>query len=301
MAVEETTPHGLKKYTAGTDPIPGRTGHNQMIDKINQIPGLGIGPLSSRPAPSAGLRFWVEESTRRLSVNIGTEWAELGSVGAVTPSNVVAAGTASEGTSQRAARADHTHNLPVATKTAAGAMSSTDKTFLDEATAGTTTSDSANRLVKRDSVGSVYFESVRLQGIYRQNGHAVRYETMMEEIATVSPGAWTDLILGTGWTTAISGTGRAQARINNGMIELKGYISIFEAPTNMGTVFTLPSGMSIGQYTKTLAVTASTFAEAPPGGAGSVALGADSAGTKIRNLQTVNKIVHLDGIRFAKR
>ncbi|MGP4995562.1 hypothetical protein [Glutamicibacter ardleyensis] len=131
MAAEETIPHGLKKYSAGTDPIPGRAGHNLMIDRINQIPGLGIGPLSSRPAPSAGLRFWVEESTRRLSVNTGTEWAGIAEIGGVAPANVSVGGNPVEGLSARSARADHSHVLPLASSIESGAMSAADKQKLD--------------------------------------------------------------------------------------------------------------------------------------------------------------------------
>ncbi|MGV2855444.1 pyocin knob domain-containing protein [Glutamicibacter sp. AGC13] len=133
MAVEQTSPHGLKKYTAGTDPIPGRVGHNLMVDQINMIPGLGIGPLSSRPAPSFGLRFWVEESTKRLSVNLGTEWVGIANLGGIVTSGVMIGGTSSEGVSDRAARGDHVHALPLATSTAPGAMSSDDKAKLDAA------------------------------------------------------------------------------------------------------------------------------------------------------------------------
>ena len=151
MAVEETTPHGLKRYTAGTDAFPGRTGHNDMVDKLNMIPGLTVGPLSSRPPASSGLRFYLDEATKRLYVNTGTEWAGIAEVGALAPSNVVVGGVSSEGASARAARVDHSHALPLATSSTHGGMSSTDKALLD----GATSTASPNRLLKANSNGDI--------------------------------------------------------------------------------------------------------------------------------------------------
>ena len=152
MAVDETGPHGLKKYTAGSDPFPGRLGYNEFVDAINQIPGCGIGSLSERPAPSAGLRFWVEESTGRMTVNTGTAWVEVAPVGGVYPSyNIIGATTGNEGSSLRAARADHQHPMPLASQLGPGAMSLEDKQKLDAATSTIT----ANTMVMRDGVGQI--------------------------------------------------------------------------------------------------------------------------------------------------
>jgi len=155
MAVEETTPHGLKKYSAGTDPIPGRAGHNLMIDRLNQLPGLGIGPLSSRPAPSSGLRFWIEESTSRLSINTGTAWAGIAEIGGVTPIAVAIGGSASEGVSSRAARADHKHVIPVVTTSTNGAMLATDKAKLDN----TSSVAGPDKILRANSVGDIAVNS----------------------------------------------------------------------------------------------------------------------------------------------
>lgn len=149
MAIDVTKPHGLSKYSAGTDPFPGRVGYNTLIDLINQIPGCGVGPLSGRPAPAEGLRFWIEEATGKLHVNTGTAWAGIADVGGVTPIAVGVGGSAAEGTSARAARADHKHIIPAATSTAPGAMPAGDKAKLDTATSAAT----ANAIAQRDSGG----------------------------------------------------------------------------------------------------------------------------------------------------
>lgn len=120
-----------------------------MVDRFNLIPGCGIGPLAARPAPSEGLRFWVDETTKRLSVNLGSEWVGIAEVGAVAPATVVVAGTSEEGSSVRSARADHVHSLPLATTSAHGAMSAADKAKLD----GATSSPTAETLAQRDSDG----------------------------------------------------------------------------------------------------------------------------------------------------
>jgi len=131
MAIENSSPHGLVKYGAGTDPIPGRAGHNAMVDLLNLLPGFRMGPVADRPGPASGVRFWFDNVTNRIYVNTGTEWIEYAPFGGATPKDVAAGGANAEGTSVRSARADHVHKLVLATSSLAGAMPSTDKAKLD--------------------------------------------------------------------------------------------------------------------------------------------------------------------------
>ncbi|MGQ3384543.1 hypothetical protein [Glutamicibacter sp. TV12E] len=131
MAIENSSPHGLVKYGAGTDPIPGRAGHNAMVDLLNALPGFRKGPVADRPAPASGIRFWFDDVTNRLYLNTGTEWTEYAPFGGATPKDVAVGGSNSEGTSVRSARADHVHKLVLATSAVPGALAAADKAKLD--------------------------------------------------------------------------------------------------------------------------------------------------------------------------
>lgn len=131
MAVSETPRHKFKKYGAGTDPHPSRGTFNGEIDKLEQLPSIKQGSTGSRPLSGVGKVLYWDEAVKRFVYDDGTGWQDVAPLGGVIPKSVAVAATASEGASPRAARADHTHPLPLATTKAPGAMSSEDKTKLD--------------------------------------------------------------------------------------------------------------------------------------------------------------------------
>lgn len=157
MTVLETARFLLKKYTSGGDPHPTRDEHNLMIDAIENNAVMGAqGITDARPAAGKGRRFFWDETAQRAYYDDGANWKDLNPNGGGGPgSTVVPGAAAAEGVSGRAARADHTHNLPLATGAAHGAMSSTDKAKVDGATAAATPSALAVRDVSgRISVGT---------------------------------------------------------------------------------------------------------------------------------------------------
>ncbi|WNO25845.1 minor tail protein [Arthrobacter phage Altadena] len=153
MAVSNTPRFGLKKYSAGGDPHPTRDEHNAMIEAIEtQAARYAGGATASRPAPGKGGTFYRDTEAARVYLDDGAGWVDIstnGGGGAGAP--VAVGGAGSEGTSDRGARADHTHALALATAAVSGAMSSADKSKLDGATAAAT----AGRLVVRDAAGRV--------------------------------------------------------------------------------------------------------------------------------------------------
>jgi len=151
MTVIETARFLLKKYTSGGDPHPTRDEHNVMIDAIeNNAAMYAQGITGARPAAGKRGRFYWDETAQRTYLDDGANWKDLNPNGGGGPGVVIAPGVAgTEGVSVRAARADHTHNLPLATATAHGAMSSADKAKLDGATDAAT----ASTLALRDANG----------------------------------------------------------------------------------------------------------------------------------------------------
>ncbi|RIJ76624.1 hypothetical protein D1871_11165 [Nakamurella silvestris] len=75
------------------------------------------GPLSARPPYGRGGLFYLvtDGPARRLWYDTGGQWLDLTPIGGTDPSVVTVGGTGAEGTSQRAARADHTHSIPTLT------------------------------------------------------------------------------------------------------------------------------------------------------------------------------------------
>lgn len=228
MAAEYTTPHGLIKYGAGTDPIPGRSGHNAMVDQLNAMPAFGIGPLSSRPLPASGLRFWVEESTNKLFVNTGVVWAGIADVGAVTPSGIIIGGSAIEGDSSRAARADHAHPIPLATEGAPGAMSAADKRLI----AGTTSAATALALVQRSVNNRFNIGSIGLLYQPVTAADAVRKDYAD---SLVNP-SWAWVGNTAGWSIQV------YARLVGGFVELRG-IAVKTGTVTPGLVLTFPNDL----------------------------------------------------------
>ncbi|MGL3805837.1 hypothetical protein ACSYDW_07030 [Paeniglutamicibacter sp. R2-26] len=135
MAVSETPRHKLKKYSAGSDPHPTRATFNEEADKLEAMPAIKQGSTGSRPLPGVGKVLYWDEAVKRFLYDDGTDWQDVAPIGAVTPAALAVAGDAAEGTSPRAARADHVHPLPLATSTSHGAMPKADKAKLDATTA----------------------------------------------------------------------------------------------------------------------------------------------------------------------
>ncbi|QJD53354.1 minor tail protein [Arthrobacter phage StevieBAY] len=151
MAITTTGRFGFKVYGAGTDPHPNRDEFNALMNLIDaQAARTSQSTTALRPAAGKQGTFNWDTTVSRLFYDNGTSWQEVttnGGGGAGQPVTPNVAGT--EGTSSRSARADHTHNLILATSSAHGAMSSTDKALLNTASAVATPSS----LVKLDSFG----------------------------------------------------------------------------------------------------------------------------------------------------
>ena len=146
---------GLISYTLGTDPRPGRVEHNaeRALIEANAVIG-GQGTEANRPTAGKARALYWDTGRNVLQWDTGTAWQDISTVGGGGPSlNIVTTGNGTEGTSLRGARADHVHFLPVATTTAHGAMSSTDKTFINNATS----TAGVGRLVVRDAAGRAQF------------------------------------------------------------------------------------------------------------------------------------------------
>ncbi|UAW09382.1 minor tail protein [Arthrobacter phage Klevey] len=153
MAITTTPRFGMKKYGAGTDPHPTRTEHNALIDLVEtQGARYASGTTAARPLAGKDGTFYRDREAGRMYLDDGTQWVDIatnGGGGAGAP--VVVAGAATEGTSARSARADHTHSLALATASAHGGMSSGDKAKLDASTAAATPST----LAYRDASGRI--------------------------------------------------------------------------------------------------------------------------------------------------
>jgi hypothetical protein len=153
---EGTLPRtGLTTFGTDQDQHPNRVKYNAELQKLEDKVALFTqGDTGVRPSSGKSGSFFWDETLGKLQYDTGTAWAELINIGGggvgrdITPA---VAGT--EGISTKGARADHTHNLPLASATVHGAMSSTDKAKLDNATSSST----ASRLVIRDAGGRAQF------------------------------------------------------------------------------------------------------------------------------------------------
>ncbi|GAA4916036.1 pyocin knob domain-containing protein [Nesterenkonia rhizosphaerae] len=152
MAQEQTSRLGLDTYTSGNDPHPTREEFNarmELLDRLAAITDQGV--FADRPAPETSGRLYWATDRRRLFYDTGTAWEEVNTTGSGGVGQAIAVGASvgTEGTSERAARADHTHPLPLVTSTRHGAMSSSDKALLDGATA----SLEPSAIVRRNASG----------------------------------------------------------------------------------------------------------------------------------------------------
>ena len=151
MTISVTPRLKLKKYSSGGDPHPTRVEFNAMIDSLEGAAAIHVsGITSARPAAGVRGRFYSDTTTGRVYLDDGTAWGEISSVGGGGGgAAVLVAGTPSEGTSDRAARADHTHSLALATNAKSGAMSAADKATLE----GASSAGIAGALLKADASG----------------------------------------------------------------------------------------------------------------------------------------------------
>ena len=155
MAVTKTPRFQLPQWSQGSDPRPGRVDTN-TIHQLIETQAAKVypsGTYANRPGTNIFGSFYLAPDQGvggRLYYNSGTEWIALNTVGGGGPGKpIVINGTAVEGTSLLAARADHTHTIPLATKDRAGAMASQWAELCENATAAPT----ANTVAVRDSGG----------------------------------------------------------------------------------------------------------------------------------------------------
>jgi hypothetical protein len=151
MAVQKTPRTGLETYTDGSDPHPNRSKFNSERSLLDALVALAAqGVTGARPSPGIVNRLYWDTTVKRLYWDDGTAWNEIttnGGGGAGQP--ITPGATATEGSSARSARADHTHLLALATAAVDGAMSKGDKAKLDAASSTPT----ANTLVMLDANG----------------------------------------------------------------------------------------------------------------------------------------------------
>lgn len=155
MAITKTKRFDLEIYSEGSDPFPGREEHNTEAQKVEAM-AARVYPSSeykNRPTTNIFGSFFMATDqgvNGRLYYNGGNGWEPLNTVGgggAGTP--IVINGASVEGSSLLAARADHTHSIPLATKSNAGAMPSQWAQLCEDASSRAT----ANSVAVRDSGG----------------------------------------------------------------------------------------------------------------------------------------------------
>lgn len=123
------------------------------LNKLELL-NAAIQNLSGDPASPATGQVYFNTTDGTIREYTGSAWRIVSYVGATAPTAETVGATASNGTSNEAARADHRHAMPGnATTGADGFMSSTDKTKLDNAVSAAT----ASRLVIRDASGRAQF------------------------------------------------------------------------------------------------------------------------------------------------
>lgn len=161
MAVTQTPRFTLPQWSAGTDSYPGRTGFNDILGLIEDQAAIAYpsGLIANRPASGAFGRFFLatdQGTSGRLYYDGGSGWIELNTNGGGgIPTAVTVGGTAvatDEGSSNRSARADHIHRLPLATTLIHGAMSSQHYALLNASTASVVN----NAILRRTSSGNVF-------------------------------------------------------------------------------------------------------------------------------------------------
>lgn len=153
MAVTRTPRLNLERWSSGSDPHPNRAEWDRQQGVLDDLVAIDkeVATWNDRPRSVRGMYLYVRDEDR-VYRGTGTGWtllSKIGGGGAGKP--IVVGGTGVEGTAATAARSDHTHPLPLATRSSHGAMSASDKKLLDDATSLPT----GNRLMSRDSDGRV--------------------------------------------------------------------------------------------------------------------------------------------------
>lgn len=150
---DETPRLGLPIYTSGTDLHPTREDFNDRMELLEEAVAIARqGTREDRPLPSTRGTLFMETDTRILWFDTGTEWIRVVRIGNDGPGRALnIGGSGSEGTSEWAARADHTHPLPLATASQPGALSAADKALLNTASANAT----SNALARRNGAGQM--------------------------------------------------------------------------------------------------------------------------------------------------
>lgn len=155
MAVTKTPRFQLDQWSEGGDPRPGRVDTNRIHQLIETQAAkvFPSGVLSNRPASNTFGSFFLATDQGvdgRLYYNGGSGWVALNTVGGGGPGRpIVINGVGGEGSSLLAARADHTHAIPLATASRAGAMASQWAELMENATVTAT----AGTIPIRDSGG----------------------------------------------------------------------------------------------------------------------------------------------------
>ena len=155
MAETKTQRVQLPQWSAGSDPRPDRAKTNAIHQAIEtqMVIDVPAGLLKNRPVQGVRGRLYCatdQGSGGRVYYDNGTTWVALNTTGGGGPGlPIVINGTGTEGSSVQSARADHTHAIPLATKSNAGAMPSQWAELCENATASAT----ANTVAVRDSGG----------------------------------------------------------------------------------------------------------------------------------------------------
>lgn len=155
MTVTQTPRFRLPQWSQGSDPRPGRVDTNQIHQLIESQAAkvYPSGLYANRPTAGTFGSFYMatdQGENGRLYADFGSGWVALNTTGGGGPGRpIVINGTATEGSSLQSARADHTHSIPLATRTNAGAMASQWAEMMEKATSTAT----ANTLAVRDSSG----------------------------------------------------------------------------------------------------------------------------------------------------
>lgn len=183
MAITNTPRLGIERWSHGTDRHPPRAVWDAQQATLDELVAIDRQYATLADRPSAGVRgtyCWVE-ATGILYRDDGEQWRPVVQFGGGAGATVRTGTAGSEGSSNRSARADHSHPLPLATGSAHGGMSSTDKAKLDAATAAAT----GGAVAQRDSAGGSAFSSVTVGNAPSSSAHATRKDYVDAQVGAV--------------------------------------------------------------------------------------------------------------------
>ena len=115
MAVDSDPRFGIDRWSAPSDPWPGRAGWRNLLALITGKAVIGVQSTSAtRPAAGIPMRIHKATDTSRYSWDDGTNWQEIspigdGTVGQGSTAFTAAGHVGTPGTSRVGARVDHTH------------------------------------------------------------------------------------------------------------------------------------------------------------------------------------------------